>query len=80
MEMDSKKKFTTGGLVPSEGRKEAVLHNGCCLVSRSQYEKIGAFMIRVLNNSPDCEILVVPDEKLEGMSPSEKMQLLNECR
>lgn len=78
--MNLEKKFKTGGLVPFDKKnKSAVIHNGCCLVSRSQYDRLGADLIRKLNGCPDSEILVVDDEKLKNMTASEKMQLLLEC-
>jgi hypothetical protein len=78
--MMNKMKFATGGLIPTAATDKvaAVLLPGRCLVGRSHYDAVGADMIRLLNNSPGCEILVVPDEKLEAMTPSEKVRLLNE--
>ena len=53
------KKFSNGGFVQNEKKSNnlKVVHCGCSLVSRSQYEKYGAELLRKINRTPSAELI-----------------------
>jgi len=71
--------FSRGGILGGriEGSIKTNISPGRILVGQAQFGSLGEELIRDIYGNKDAEIIVVPDEKLQSMSASERMVLLN---
>ncbi|RLI63012.1 MAG: hypothetical protein DRO67_06425 [Candidatus Asgardarchaeum californiense] len=77
-------KWATGGTVTvplgitKADQEKHVVSNGYILVTDSQFKLLGAQFLRNLNCTPNAEIIVIPDDKYNDMSPAERIEYLND--
>jgi hypothetical protein len=71
--------FSRGGILGGriEGSIKTNVSPGRILVGQEQFDSLGAESIRDIYGNKGAEIIVVSDEKLQSMSASERMAILN---
>ena len=63
--------------VTSCDKSKSVAAGGRILARKSQFDAFGASFLRNINGTPHAEIIVVPDDKYDEMTPTERMAFLN---